>query len=50
MKKVEPFLFQNYLHKIFYAILLNSTSRDTTLKYIAEVLTRNLRRQQLQVY
>ena len=37
------------MHKVFYAILLNSASRDATLKYIAEVLQRNIRRQQMQV-
>ena len=28
---------RSYMHKVFYAILLNSASRDATLKYIAEV-------------
>jgi len=40
---------RSYMHKVFYAILLNSASRDATLKYIAEVLQRNIRRQQMQV-
>ena len=40
---------RNYMHKVFYSILLNSASRDATLKYIAEVLQRNIRRQQMQV-
>ena len=40
---------RSYMHKVFYAILLNSASRDATLKYISEVLQRNIRRQQMQV-
>ena len=40
---------RNLLHKLFYTILLNGSSRDTTLNYISELLARNVKRRQMQV-
>ena len=37
------------LHKLFYAILLNVSSRDAALKFLSECLIRNAKRKQMQV-
>jgi len=42
-------ILRTSLHKLFHAILANSTTRDALLSYIQEVLARNHKRQQLQV-
>lgn len=36
-------------HKLFHAVLVNNASRDSALKFMEEVLVRNVKRQQIQV-
>ena len=42
-------LLRTSLHKLFYAVVANSGSREAVLSYIQELLSRNHKRQQLQV-
>ena len=42
-------IFQTSCHKLFHAILVNNSSRESALNFIEEVLVRNSKRQQLQV-
>lgn len=50
-QQLQPELefLRNSLHKVFYAMLVNGTSRDAVLKFITEVLARNAKRRQMQV-
>ena len=37
------------LHKLFHAILVNPSSRNSALNFLCECMARNLKRQQMQV-
>ena len=37
------------LHKLFHAILVNASSRNSALNFLSECMARNLKRQQMQV-
>jgi hypothetical protein len=41
--------FQTTLHKLVHLLLVNSSSRESTLTFLTEILTRNVKRQQIQV-
>ena len=43
------YLRKDLMHPLFHSLLVNSSSRDPTLKFIAEVLRRNEKRAQLQM-
>lgn len=42
-------MFQSELFKIVHAILVNSETRDAAIGFIAAVISRNVKRSQIQV-